>query len=108
MDTLLDGLPILILVALTSTGAFWFGVKGLSLPAHRLRAAFRGVLETFGLMVVFLMLNVIVGAAIILSVRSFTSGFLSVYFVSDDRLFMLAPIQGLAFQYWRSSADSGV
>ncbi len=105
MDTLVDELPILILVALTSAGAFWFGVKGLSLPAHRLRSACRKVLETLGVMFVFLMLNVVVGTAIALTVRSFTSGFLSVYLVSDDRLLMLAPLQGLTFQFWRGSSS---
>ncbi len=105
METFVDGLPILILVALTSAGAVWVGVRSLSLPVHRLGGAVRGVLETLGVMVIFLVLNVIVGVAIALILRSFTSGFLSVYFVGDDRLFMLAPIQGLAFQYWRGFSN---
>jgi len=108
MDTFLDGLPVLILVALTSAGAFWFGVKRLALPAGSLGTALGDLLETLGLILVFLTLNVVVGVVIALAVRTFTRSFLPVYFVSDDRLLMLACIQGLAFQYWRRSRESRI
>ncbi|SRR6266542_502001 len=103
----MDGLPVLILVALTSAGAYCFGVTRLGLPAGNLRAAIGRVFETLGLTLVFLMLNVGVGVALALAVRTFTGSFFSMYFV-DDRFLVLCCIQGLAFQYWRIPAEPQV
>ena len=99
----MSGLSVLLLVAFTSLGAYWFGVRRLGLPAGRLRAAIGLAFETLGVVLVFLMLNVVVGVAVALAARVVSGAFLSVYFVTDARLPLLVLVQGLAFQCWRRS-----
>ena len=97
----MSGLSVLLLVAATSAGACWFGAAALRLPARRLGAALGLGLETLGVVLAFLLLNAIVGVAVALAVRAFPGGFLSVYFVADERLPVLALVQGLVWQFWR-------
>ncbi len=87
-------LPLLV-VALTSLGAYWLGVRGLALPPERVWPALARALEACGLALVFLVGNVIVGAGIVLVARRG----LSLYFV-DDTVIALSILQALAFQAW--------
>lgn len=92
---------VLILVALTSLGMYWFGAKISGFSAEGFRPACGKVLESVGLTLLFFALNLTVGMLVVLAVRSLTGGFVSLYHASDVTLLVLALLQGLTFQWWR-------
>lgn len=92
---------ILVLVGLTSLGMYWVGTKVWGFSAHGLRLAMGKVLESVGLTLLFLALNLAVGMLAILAGRFLTGGFVSLYLASDATLLVLAFLQGLTFQWWR-------
>jgi hypothetical protein len=91
---------VLALVVATSVGAYFLGVKGLGMTGTDLRSAIGRMLECVGVMVVFLVVNLAVGAAAVLAARAATKGFVSFYLVNDITLLILSIFQGLAFQCW--------
>ena len=99
----MSGLGALLLVAVTSAAACWFGARVLRLSISRLPAAIGSLCETLGVVLAFLILDVALGVFVALAARAFAVGFLSVYFVADARLPVLALLQGIAFQAWRSA-----
>jgi len=92
--------PIIIL-GLTSAGAYLAGTRlgGLRRP-ELLRAIMDG-LGTLGLAVAFLLGNLAVGTAAVLIFRALTGHFISVYVVSDATLPILSLVQALIFHRWR-------
>ncbi len=102
----MEGPFILLLVGLTSVGAYWVGVKGLGLSGHGLRLAVGKVLEYLGMMLVFLASNLAVGMITILAARVVTREFVSLYLIDDEVLVILSFLQGLAFQCWRDASIS--
>lgn len=92
--------PIIIL-GLTSVGAYLVGTRWRILDASMLSRTAVDVLETLGLAVVFLVGNLAVGTAGILGFRALTGHFVSVYVVSDAVLPILSLIQALVLQRWR-------
>jgi hypothetical protein len=70
-------LPFLIVT--TSLGAVVVGVRGFGLSRSGLWVEMRRALEMIGVSVVFFLVNLVVGLPIILAVRAFTGGFVSVY-----------------------------
>jgi len=92
--------PILV-IGLTSAGAYLAGTRCCGLRASELPKAMRDALESLGLAVVFLLGNLAVGTIAILGLRVFTGYFVSIYVVSDVTLPILSLIQALIFQRWR-------
>jgi hypothetical protein len=100
----MDHTFILILTGLTSVGAYIVGVKWLRLPRYGLWLALGKTCEALGLMLVFFLLNLIVGVSVVFAGRFFMGTFVSLYHVSDVTLLALSLLQALAFLAWR--ADS--
>jgi hypothetical protein len=98
---------IAALAALTSIGAYYFGARALRLSGTTLGAAIGTMLESVGMALIFLAVNLTASVLIVLAVRGLTGMFVSAY-VADDGVWLgLSMIQGLAFQAWRrSTADS--
>jgi len=92
---------ILVLVSVTSLGAYLVGANGLKLPGREIRKAIGKMFECFGITLVFFMVNIAVGVMGILAARAATGEFVSLYLASDGALLALSLIQGLAFQWWR-------
>lgn len=92
---------VLILVGLTSIGAYLLGAKRLGLLWRHLRVAIGRMLECIGMALVFFLVNLAAGMAIVLAGRLLTRGFVSLYLANDVSLVMLSFLQALAFQWWR-------
>ncbi len=92
---------IAALAGLTSIAAYYFGAKVLRLSSLSLGAAIGKMLESIGMVLVFLAVNLTTAVLIVLAVRGLTGMFVSAY-VTDDAVWLgLSLIQGLAFQWWR-------
>jgi hypothetical protein len=91
---------ILILVGLTSVGAYVLGARVLNLSVRSLRKAVGKMLECFGISLVFLVINLTAGMSIILAARALTDGFVSLYVLADETLLVLSFLQGLTFLRW--------
>jgi len=100
----MEGPFILLLVGLTSVGAYWVGTKRVGLSGRGLRRAVERVLECVGMMLVFLVGNLAAGMITILAVRVVTRKFVSLYLIDDEVLVILSLLQGLAFQCWRDAS----
>ena len=100
----MEGLFILLLVGLTSVGAYWVGAKGFGLSGRGLRRAVERVLECGGMMLVFLVGNLAAGMITILAARAVTQQFVSLYLIDDEALVVLSLLQGFAFQCWRDAS----
>ena len=97
----MDQVFVLLVAGATSAGGFLLGVWGLSIPRVRLRWGVLRALELAGMSAVFLVVNLVVGICVILTVRTFTSHFLSAYLLNDVSLVVLSAIQGIVFECWR-------
>jgi len=92
--------PIIIL-GLTSAGAYLAGTRLGGLHRRELSRATMDVLGALGLAVVFLLGNLAVGTAAVLGLRAITGQFISVYVVSDATLPILSLVQAMIFHRWR-------
>ncbi len=90
---------LLILVALTSLGAYGFGVRALRLSPGTMPCAIRRLLLSVGLALVFLAANAVLGVTAILATRA-TGRSITPYLISDVMLVILSLLQGLVFAYW--------
>jgi hypothetical protein len=97
---------VLTLSVATSIGTYVFGAFALGLSARGLATAVRKTLESVGLTVVFLVVNVALGSSIVLATRPIAPEFSSVYVVDDVTLLVLSLLQGLLFQWWREPSVS--
>ena len=77
---------LLVLIALTSTGAWAVGARRLGLDTRALAA------------------NLLVAGFLILTARSVGPRFVSLYLVDDVVVLALSVLQGLAFQAWRGAS----
>ncbi len=91
--------PVIIL-GLTSAGAYLAGTRLGGLHRPELPRAIMDVLGALGLAVVFLLGNLAVGTAAVLGLRALTGHFISVYVVSDVTLPILSLVQGMIFYRW--------
>jgi hypothetical protein len=89
-----------ILIAVTSAGTYFVAARAGGLSARSIRTALGKTLECAGLILVFLGVNVAVGATAALAARSFLSTFVSVYPVADATLVGLSLLQAITFQWW--------
>jgi len=62
--------------------------------------ALRALFEWIGASAMFVVLNVAIGAVIILLIRSLTTGFVALYGLQSLVLLTLSLAQGFVFQYW--------
>lgn len=92
--------PIIIL-GLTSAGAYLVGTRLGGLHRPELPRAIIDVLGALGLAVAFLLGNLAVGTAAVLGFRALTGHFISVYVVSDATLPILSLVQAMIFRRWR-------
>ncbi len=92
---------ILLVVGLTTAGAYWVGTRGLSLSAAGLRVAFGRMLECVGMTVIFFVANLAVAVTVIFVTRVLAGKFASIYLATDASLLVLSLLQGLMLQCWR-------
>jgi hypothetical protein len=104
----MEAIFIAALAGLTSIGAYYVGAKTLRLSSASLGAAIGTMLESVGMILIFLAVNLTTAVMIVLVVHGLTGAFVSAY-VTDDAVWLgLSLIQGLAFQWWRGlSANLG-
>src|SRR5439155_22486569 len=74
---------IAALAGLTSIGAYYFGARTLGLSSARLGAAIGKLLESVGIVLIFLAVNLATAVSIVLAMRGLTGAFVSAY-VTDD------------------------
>jgi hypothetical protein len=104
MGMTMDHTFFLIMIGLTSIGAYSLGVKRLRLSRYGLWLALGKTCETIGLALIFFLLNLIVGISVVFAGRFFMGTFVSLYYMSDVTLLVLSLFQAFTFQAWR--ADS--
>ncbi len=96
----MERLFVLFLAVASSLAAYiWSTRRGVA-DSSGLYLAARTILECLGTAMVFLAINVVLGTAIILIVRSITPMFVPVYAVASPLLFVLSFLQGFVFQLW--------
>src|SRR5437870_4367356 len=74
---------LLVLIGLTSAGAWAVGARRLGLDTRALGAAAGRLLESLGVIVIFLAANLLVAGFLILTARSVGPRFVSLYLVDD-------------------------
>lgn len=99
---------VLALTAGTSALAIAAGVILWGLPVRDLPAAVARTLEIIGLALVFCVLNLLVGGAVLLLGRVVSRGFLSLYLANDVTLVICSFLQALVFQRWRERSSAPV
>ncbi len=97
----MPGLFLLMLVAITSVGAFWIGCGGFRLHRRGIVRAMGGLLEVMGISLIFFVLNLVVGIAAVFGLRFLTGRYVSLYLPDDALLPILSLFQGLTFYLWR-------
>ncbi len=100
----MESMYILIVVSLTSVGAYILGITRLRFSGSKLQLALGKACECVGLTLVFFLLNLGVGMLAILAIRSFIGRFVSLYIVADIALLVLSLLQALTFQAWREGS----
>lgn len=99
------GLPfILVLVGLTSVGAYLVGARALGLSGSGVREAIGAMFECVGMTLVFLVVNLALGMVVILAARQFTRGFVPLYLAADEAFLALSLLQGLTFRWWQEAS----
>ena len=97
----MESVFVLVVAGLTSVGAYAFGAAGLGFSTPRLWSALGKVWECVGLTLVFSVVNLAVATFAILSMRSLSERFISLYIASDTTFLILSWFQALTFQAWR-------
>jgi hypothetical protein len=95
------------LVAAVSTAlGCWFAARKLRWPAGALGPALGKALECVGAVVLFCLLNAVVGSALIFAARAISGRFVSLHLGADQSLLAVSALQALVFQWWRESSRS--
>jgi hypothetical protein len=100
----MEAVFIAALAGLTSIGAYYVGIRVLGLSGAGLGAAIGKMLESVGMVLIFVAVNMTTSVLVVLAVRGLTGTFVSAYATDDAVWLGLSLIQGLAFQAWRGSA----
>jgi type IV secretory pathway VirB3-like protein len=87
-------------VVITSVLAYVVGRRVLGLPRATLAHGLARALECLGITALFLVIDTIIGAVVIIAVRTLTPLFVPLYVMADQTLMPLALLQGLAFWWW--------
>lgn len=99
---------ILVLVIMTSVGAYVAGAKTLGLSQRRLQEAAGKLVESVGITCIFWGLNVLFWSFFVVTIRFATRHSPSFYVVSDPSLLVLSVLQGLFFVWWMESSSKDV
>ncbi|HLC41537.1 MAG TPA: hypothetical protein VJO34_07900 [Methylomirabilota bacterium] len=99
----MDELFLLILLGLTSVGAYLIG-KRRGLSWSEFHRAVGSMLESVGFSLVFFLINLGLGVSLILAIRALTPWFVSLYLADNAVLLILSFLQGLTFQWWRATS----
>jgi hypothetical protein len=94
-------------IAVSTALGFALATRRFGWPAGGVIAASGKVLECVGLAVVFCLLNVVVGTALVLSARVVSGRFVSLYLGADQTLLVASALQALLIQWWRESSRRG-
>lgn len=97
-------LLIVAIIAASSLIAVAFGVYACGARAQDLPAAARRLLEFLGLWFLFLALDVALGVAAVLTLRTVTTRFVSVYLVNDISLLIFSAMQACTLHMWLSAS----
>ena len=93
----MDSLFILVLVTLTSLFAYY----ATHWNNHTtMRDAIRAFFEWAGTFSIFLAINLLFGASIVLFIRTFTPRFVSLYTLQNVLLLVLSAAQAFVFHHW--------
>ena len=98
----MPSLTLVVIVLLTSVGAFVVVTRGVGLRAATLPSAVMRALDCLGLAVLFLLGNLGLGLVLVLGLRAITGQFLSVYVLSDATLAVLSLLQALVLHCWQA------
>ena len=99
----MDKVFLLILLGLTSVGAYLLG-KRRGLSRSEFHQAVGRMLESIGTGLVFFLVNLGLGVSLILAIRTLTPWFVSLYLADNVVLLIFSLLQGLTFQWWRVSS----
>jgi hypothetical protein len=95
-------LVMLAAAALTSLAAYALVRRRAMLSLAGFREAVQRTLECVGASVVFLLLNLLIEAALVLALRRLTGQFVSLYFAGDGMIIPISCLQGLTACWWMS------
>ena len=91
-------------VAITSTAVgLWIAARRFRWPLRGLGPACGKALECVGGVVLFCLLNAVVGTALIFAARAVSGRFVSLHIGADQSLLAVSALQALVFQWWRES-----
>jgi hypothetical protein len=88
---------VLFVVLASSTGAYMWTRRTIPIDAAGLRWAVHILLECVGTAILFLAINTVTAVILVISVRRFTSVFISVYRLDPLLLAALSLLQGFLF-----------
>ena len=92
-------------VVITSTAVgWWIAARRFGWPLRGLSPAFGKALECVGGVVLFCLLNAVVGTALIFAARAVSGRFVSLHLGADQSLLAMSALQALVFQWWRESS----
>jgi hypothetical protein len=98
----MSSITLVLIVVLTSLGAYLTATRFAGLRRADLQGALLETLECLGLVVIFLLANFTVGAAMILGLRALTGRFISIYVVNDVTLAILSLLQAIVYHRWQT------
>ncbi len=93
-----------VAVASTALGC-WIAARRLRWPLRGLAPAFGKALECVGAVVLFCILNAVVGTAVIFAARALSGRFVSLHLGADQTLLAVSALQALVFQWWREQSS---
>jgi hypothetical protein len=96
---------IAAVLVISSLAVAAFGRWGIGLSLKLLSVAVRRMLEFLGLWLLCLGVNVGLGTLAVLTFRSITARFVSVYLVNDVSFVIFSAIQASIVHAWLSSSD---
>ena len=91
-------------LALTSLGAVLICVHRLGLPLDGLCHSALRLVDCIGLGLLFLAVNLAIGALMVLGLRIATDSFVSLYVLNDGTILVLSLLQGLIVHSWWTGA----
>lgn len=103
----MDGLLILAIVVASTVLVAAVGRRRGLIAARCWRPAVRGALGLLGASAAFFVVNLALGVALVLAVRTLTPYFLSAYVLNDLALLGLSVVQGLVFGLWYAASAAG-
>lgn len=94
-------------VGFTSIICIFFGKHFLSLQTSNLPRVILLLVETIGVSITFLLINILIGFVALLTLRIATPIFVPMYLLWDTSWVMASFIQAFIFQCWRGRLTAG-